>query len=212
MSVSPLAPMGAPAAASTAAPRLSWSACQGGFQCATARVPLDYNHPTGATISLALIRLPAGNPHQRIGSLFVNPGGPGGSGVDIVRGIAQFLPLQLRGRFDIVGFDPRGVMRSTPLRCFPTFREALSVLPPFPFPLTPRQENVQGAADAALAAACAQRGGAILAHMSTADVARDMDLLRQAVGDRSLNYLGFSYGSFLARPTPTCSRVGSALW
>ncbi len=201
LGVSQLAPLAQPAAASTAVvvPHLSWSACRDGFQCATARVPLDYDRPNGAKISLALIRLPAGNPRQRIGSLFVNPGGPGGSGVDVVRGVAQVLPLQLRGRFDIVGFDPRGVIRSTPLRCFQTFKEAVSVLPPFPFPVTPGQENVQRAANETLATACTRHGGPILAHMSTADAARDMDVLRQAVGDRTLNYLGFSYGSFLGQ-------------
>jgi alpha/beta hydrolase fold len=116
LGVAQLAPLAPPAAATTAAaPELSWSACRDGFQCATAQVPLDYDRPNGAKVSLALIRLPAGNSQQRIGSLFVNPGGPGGSGVDVVRDLAQFLPLQLRGRFDIVGFDPRGVIRST--RC-----------------------------------------------------------------------------------------------
>lgn len=200
LGVSPVAPLARPAAAGSAAvPQVRWTACGGGFQCATARVPLDYDHPAGATISLALIRLPASLPRQRIGSLFTNPGGPGGSGVDFVREVAKVLPPQLRDHFDIVGFDPRGVMRSTPLRCFPNAKAAVSVLPAFPFPLTPRQENVQKAADETLASACAARGGPILGHMSTADVARDMDLLRRALGERSMNYLGFSYGSFLGQ-------------
>jgi pimeloyl-ACP methyl ester carboxylesterase len=127
---------------------------------------------------LALIRLPAAVLGQRIGSLFVNPGGPGASGVDMVRSIGQFLPLSLRARFDLVGFDPRGVMRSTPLQCFPSFDAALSVIPPFPFPVTPGQETVQQQAHGALASACDRRGGPILDHMSTADVARAMDVLR----------------------------------
>jgi pimeloyl-ACP methyl ester carboxylesterase len=183
--------------AGDAVPSMRWTACRDGFQCATVQVPLDHDRPDGAKISLALIRLPAGSPARRIGSLFVNPGGPGGSGVDVVRGVGKFLPLQLRARFDIVGFDPRGVARSTPLRCFRTFDEALSVLPPFAFPVTPRQEDRWRAADLTLAAACARRNPPILDHMSTADVARDMDLLRAAVGDARLNYLGFSYGSYL---------------
>lgn len=195
-----LTPVAQPAAAATTATaQLSWSDCRDGFQCATAWVPLDYDRPDGAKVSLSLIRLPAGNPRQRIGSLFINPGGPGGSGVDIVRGLARSLPLQLRGRFDIVGFDPRGILRSTPVRCFPTFSDVVAVLPPFPYPETPKQENTQQALDKKLASACARHGGPILAHMSTADVARDMDRLRQAVGDRKLNYLGFSYGSFLGQ-------------
>src|SRR5207342_916589 len=118
---------------------------------------------------------------------------------DFARGVAQFLPLELRARFDIVGFDPRGIIRSTPLRCFNTFDQAVSVLPPFAFPVTPAEENVLRASDRKLATACARHGGPILDHMSTADAARDMDLLRQALGDSKLSYLGFSYGSFLGQ-------------
>jgi pimeloyl-ACP methyl ester carboxylesterase len=190
-----------PARPALAAPvgRISWTPCQNGFQCATVAAPLDYDRPGGPTISLSVIRLPAGQPDRKIGSIFINPGGPGGSGVDVVRGIGQFLPLELRGRFDIVGFDPRGIMRSTPLRCFDTLDEALAVLPPFPFPYTRQEEDVQQASDNALAGACAQKGGPIRDHMSSADAARDMDLLRQAVGDSKLTYLGFSYGSLLGQ-------------
>src|SRR4029450_8011830 len=97
----PLAPPGQPAAAATKAPpSVSWSPCRDGFQCATVRVPLDYDQPGGAKIGLSVIPLPAGAPKQRIGSIFVNPGGPGGSGVDAVRSVARYLPLELRGRFD----------------------------------------------------------------------------------------------------------------
>jgi len=190
----------APSTASPAAPPgVAWSACRDGFQCATVKAPLDYDNPSGAKIGISVIRLPAAQPGRRIGSLMINPGGPGGSGVEVVRGIAKYLPLELRARFDIVGFDPRGVNLSTPLRCFNTFDEALAVLPPFPFPDLPREEQIWRASDDQLAAACAKHGGAILNHMSTADVARDMDLLRGLVGDQKLNYLGFSYGSVLGQ-------------
>jgi pimeloyl-ACP methyl ester carboxylesterase len=194
-----LVPAGPAQAATAQGGRISWTACRDGFECATVPAPLDYDRPGGATISLSVIRMPAGLPNQKIGSLFINPGGPGGSGVDVVRAIANLLPLELRGHFDIVGFDPRGIARSTPLRCFDTFDEALAVLPPFPFPYTRQEEDVQQASDNALAGACASKGGAIRDHMSTADVARDMDLLRRAVGDSKLTYLGFSYGSFLGQ-------------
>ncbi len=178
-------------------PTLDWTACRDGFQCAKAVVPLDYDRPLGATITLALIRLPAADPAQRIGSLFVNPGGPGGSGVDFVRGVGKSLPLELRARFDLVGFDPRGIAASTPFRCFDTFAEALAVVPPMAFPVTADDETVWRASDQALASACSARGGAIMDHMSTANVARDLDLLRRAVGDDQLNYVGFSYGSYI---------------
>jgi pimeloyl-ACP methyl ester carboxylesterase len=119
---------GAPAAAAAApaAPsaHVHWAPCEGGvFQCATVSVPLDYDRPNGASILLSLIRLRATNPGQRIGSLLVNPGGPGGSGVDLVLSAGQFFPPEIRARFDLVGFDPRGIARSTPLRCFGTPRQ-----------------------------------------------------------------------------------------
>ena len=194
------APTAASAATATTAavPSLDWADCGDGFQCATARVPLDYDHPRGATISLALIRLPAGDPARKIGSIFINPGGPGGSGVDFVRALGPFLYSdEVRARFDLVGFDPRGIIRSTPLRCFETFDQALAVLAPMAFPVTRQEERVWVRADRALARACARRGGAILDHMATADVARDLDLLRRAVGDDKLSYVGYSYGTYL---------------
>jgi len=186
------------ATATAAVPTLDWTDCGDGFQCATARVPLDYDHPHGAKISLALIRLPASDPARRIGSIFFNPGGPGGSGVEFVRALATVLySAEVRARFDLVGFDPRGIIGSTPLRCFETFDEALAVLPPMAFPVTRAEERVWVGFDRALARACAQRGGPILNHMATGDVARDLDLLRRAVGDDKLSYVGYSYGSFL---------------
>ena len=182
-----------------AVPKLAWRSCGAdapGFDCATVKVPLDYDRPRGAKITLALTRLPATNPGARIGSIFFNPGGPGGSGVDFVQGLGRELySPQVRARFDLVGFDPRGVARSTPLQCFDTTDEALAALPPFPFPVTRQEERVWIQADRAWARACAERGGPIIDHMSTANVARDMDLLRQAVGDRKMTFVGYSYGS-----------------
>ena len=181
--------------------RLKWQSCHAdvgpSFQCATARVPLDYPRPRGATISIALIRLPATDPAHRIGSLFLNPGGPGGSGVDYVLGAGPFLYTDaVRARFDLVGFDPRGIIRSTPLRCFGSPDE-WPPFPPFAFPLTREQEQLWAATDRALDTACRQRGNAIINHMSTANVARDLDVLRQLVGDEKLSYAGVSYGSYL---------------
>jgi pimeloyl-ACP methyl ester carboxylesterase len=189
----PAAPSGRPAV-----PHLVWSDCGDGFQCATAAAPLDYDHPRGRQIALLLIRLPASDPAQRIGSLFLNPGGPGGSGVQFVRALGkQLYSDEVRARFDLVGFDPRGIIGSTPLRCFDTFDEALAATAPFPFPVTRAEERTWVGFDRKLASACAERGGAIQDHMATADAARDLDLLRQAVGDRKLSYVGYSYGSYL---------------
>jgi pimeloyl-ACP methyl ester carboxylesterase len=192
------APAAPAAPAAYAVPRLRWADCGDGFQCATAKVPLDYDHPNGQRIPLSLIRLPASDPAHKIGSLFLNPGGPGGSGVDFVRALGGFLfSEKVRSRFDLVGFDPRGVIGSTPLRCFDTFDQALAATAPFPFPVTRAEDRTWIGFDRELAAACAQHGGAIQSHMATADVARDLDLLRQAVGDRKLTYVGYSYGSYL---------------
>jgi pimeloyl-ACP methyl ester carboxylesterase len=182
-----------------AVPRLDWQPCGDAapaFECATAQVPLDYDRPRGAQITLALTRLPAANPAARIGSIFFNPGGPGGSGVDFVQGLGeQLYSDQVRARFDLVGFDPRGVARSTPLQCFDTTDEALAALHPFPFPVTREEERIWVQSDRAWARACAENAGPILDHMSTANVARDMDLLRRAVGDPRMTFVGYSYGS-----------------
>ena len=184
--------------------KLHWGSCAAegegleAFQCTTAVVPLDYDKPKGRQITLALARLPASNPSRKIGSLFLNPGGPGGSGVDFLFGAGPFLYSdEVRARFDLVGFDPRGIIRSTPLRCYETFDDALADLAPMAFPVTRAEERIWVRADRAVARACAERGGPILNHMSTANVARDMDLLRRAVGDAKLTYAGYSYGSYL---------------
>jgi pimeloyl-ACP methyl ester carboxylesterase len=159
---------------------------------------LDYEQPTGEQISLALIKSPATDAAHRIGSLFVNPGGPGESGVDtVLHPDNPSFPPELQAQFDIVGFDPRGIGRSTPLRCFDTEDEASAALAPFPYPNSPQKQGTWIAGEHKLDAACASRGGAILNHMSTANTARDLDLLRQAVGDSGLTYYGISYGSFL---------------
>lgn len=104
---------------------------------------------------------------------------------------------EVRAKFDLVGFDPRGIARSTPLRCFDMTADALAALPPFAFPVTRVEERVWIAADRAYADGCVRRAGAILDHMSTANVARDMDLLRQAVGDEMMTFAGYSYGSYV---------------
>jgi pimeloyl-ACP methyl ester carboxylesterase len=181
--------------------KIAWSKCHaelGPFQCGTVQVPLDYDSPNGAAISIAVVRLPATDPAHRIGSLFLNPGGPGGSGVDFTLGAGPFLYTdEVRARFDLVGFDPRGIIRSTPFRCFGNPKQWAPYFTPFAFPMTPEQEQVWIAADRYLIDACDRQGGSIGDHMATANVARDLDVLRQAVGDARLTYAGYSYGSYL---------------
>lgn len=184
-----------------AVPVLDWepNCYEGGTECAVARVPLDYDDPSGPTVSLRLARLPATDPSRRIGTLFVNPGGPGGSGVDFVFLAArQVLSARLRARFDIVGFDPRGVARSEPVRCYGRngADDPYKNLPAFP--LTPVQERATIIANAEYATACVRNNQTMTRHTSTANVARDLDLLRQAVGDDKLTFAGFSYGTYVA--------------
>jgi pimeloyl-ACP methyl ester carboxylesterase len=181
-------------------PKIAWSSCHqdlGPFECGTVQVPLDYDTQSG-TISLSLVRLPASDPSRRIGSLFLNPGGPGGSGVDFTLFAGPFLFTdEVRARFDLVGFDPRGIIRSSAFRCFGNDKQWDPYFTPFAFPSNAQEEAVWIAADHYLDDACARRGGRIGEHMSTANVARDLDVLRQAVGDDMLTYAGYSYGSFL---------------
>lgn len=181
-----------------APPTLSWADCGGGFQCATADVPLDYRRPRGALIQLAVIRLPAVDPARRIGSLFLNFGGPGSDGVGHLRRLGPNYPLELRQRFDLVSFDPRGISRSTAVRCFASQAEQQRFFDQLPtFPETPRDQPAFFAKNADLGRRCADRAGSLLAHLSSANVARDLELLRRAVGDARLSYLGYSYGTYL---------------
>jgi pimeloyl-ACP methyl ester carboxylesterase len=183
--------------------KISWSPCYtklGPFQCGTAQVPLDYDKPTGATISLAVARLPATDQAHRIGSLFLNPGGPGGSGVDFVVGAGPFLfTPEVRARFDLVGFDPRGTNRSTAFRCFGSDKQWGPAFTGLAFPSTPDEEQAWMNGELYLDSSCAQRGGAIGEHMATANVARDLDVLRRLVGDAELSYAGVSYGTMLGQ-------------
>jgi pimeloyl-ACP methyl ester carboxylesterase len=183
-------------------PGLDWQPCgpdDPGVECATATVPLDYDEPHGATTELALARVRAADTKNRIGSVFVNPGGPGGSGVALVKdGFGAFLGGRLAGRFDVVGFDPRGVGTSNPIRCFDNQDDVdafFGALPVFPY----EEPQFRPFYDryASIANQCLHDGNAVARHMSTADVARDLDLLREAVGDDALTYLGFSYGSYI---------------
>jgi pimeloyl-ACP methyl ester carboxylesterase len=199
--------LAAPAAANPAAagegrppvPTLDWAECGDGFQCATATVPLDYDRPHSRTITLALIRLPAADPARRIGSLFPNPGGPGGSGVQFVREAARLVySPETLARFDIVGLDPRGVGGSTPVRCFTSPAQEAEFEADYPiFPVTREEERRSARKSVELARRCWSLSGWLLPHLSTANVARDLDLLRQAVGDKRLTYVGYSYGTYL---------------
>ncbi|PJJ71132.1 alpha/beta hydrolase family protein [Diaminobutyricimonas aerilata] len=178
---------------------LEWEPCGSGFQCSNAEVPLDWADPAGDRIDLALLRRPAQNGDPQ-GSLLVNPGGPGASGVDFVRDSADYAtgrPLQ--EAFDIVGFDPRGVGRSTPVECAdePEDLDEYLFAVPDAEPGTPDWYAESDELSADFGADCARYTGDLLAHVDTTSAARDLDVLRAVLGDEKLNYLGYSYGTSL---------------
>src|SRR5699024_9069641 len=168
------------------------------YQCATLTVPLDHDDPAGQTIEIAVLRSPATSGDAQ-GSLVVNPGGPGGSGVDYAKTGNQIATEDVLAAYDVVGFDPRGVGRSTPIDCLddqeldayvseggtPEDEEAIAD------PQEIGQEIIEG---------CQANSWEMLPQLGTADVARDLDMLRSAVGEEQLAYLGKSYGTFIGAP------------
>lgn len=175
--------------------RLKWTGCGADLQCSKLKVPINYAKPSQGTIELALIRQPAAKQSQRLGSLVVNPGGPGGSGVDYVKQ-GNVVTQRLAQRYDIVGFDPRGVSRSAPVECLNT-AQLDAYLSEDPVPSTQSEINQEIASDRNFGKQCEAKSSKILPYVGTNNAARDMDVLRGALGDKKLNYMGKSYGTFL---------------
>lgn len=176
--------------------QVSWSECRDGAECATVIVPLDYDDPAGETIELSLLRVRAESRRQRVGSLVVNPGGPGVSGVDYAAQSASYFGSELRQAFDIVGFDPRGVGGSTPLDCLSDARlDAFVASDPDPDTAAEVQRSDRMLRE--LGAGCVERSGALAGHVSTVEAARDVDIIRALLRERRLTWFGASYGTFL---------------
>ncbi|MFJ2186406.1 alpha/beta hydrolase [Kitasatospora sp. NPDC087861] len=226
--VTPLEPLPAAVPAELApyyAQRLAWKSCDGGFECTTFRVPLDYDRPGDGDLTLTAARALVLPPPKtttgtgtgartgaggwsgdrggdgsgqvsRIGSLLLNPGGPGGSAVEYLQIAADTYDSGVRARYDLVGLDPRGVGRSNPVSCLSGPRmDAFTAID-----LTPGDQrgiDALVAADKEFAEGCRQHTGAALGHLSTVEAARDMDVLRALLGDKRLNFVGKSYGTFL---------------
>jgi pimeloyl-ACP methyl ester carboxylesterase len=181
---------------------IHWASCDPPgrrLQCARVRVPLDWEHPNGRTIQLAVIRHLASKPRQRIGSLFINPGGPGDTGLGLVRGLGADIDKWGGGRFNVVSWDPRGTNASTHVRCFASHRSEASFWKGVSVPTTRAASKRYRRKVAELARRCGKVSGWLLPHVSTADTVRDLDYLRRLVGDRKLTYVGLSYGTYLGQ-------------
>jgi pimeloyl-ACP methyl ester carboxylesterase len=195
------------APAASAAERLKWGPCPAGafptpdLECTTLPVPLDYRDPGGRKIDIAVSRLPSKHPEKRRGVLFTNPGGPGGEGLDYpqlltIPNLPAPLPQSVRDQYDVIGFDPRGVGHSSPVTCDLTpEQQAIGNLP---YAENPADVVKQAQVAKAEAQQCAtSRTGWMLPHVTTANTARDMDRVREALGESTLSYLGASYGTYL---------------
>jgi pimeloyl-ACP methyl ester carboxylesterase len=175
--------------------KLDWATCYEDFECTDLRVPIDYADLTVGTFKIAVLRYKAQDPKNRIGSLIVNPGGPGGSGVDYAYNAEYVFDPDVLDRYDIVGFDPRGVNRSAPIECL-TDEETDANYASDAKPDT-EAELEQALADSKDFIEKCESANEYLTHYSTAEAARDMDILRAALGDKKLNYFGKSYGTYL---------------
>lgn len=176
---------------------LSWTSCGAGLDCTDVTAPLDWENPGDGDISLALVRHRA--PGAALGSLLINPGGPGASGFDFVADSLTFaVGAALIEKFDVIGFDPRGVGRSTAVSCLDAQAMDDYLYGVVEEPRnTPEWEAALTERDRGFADACEANSGGVLPHITTVNAARDMDLIRAVLGDTALNYLGYSYGTFL---------------
>lgn len=178
--------------------KLNWRGCDApGFQCATLKAPLDYAKPASGDIRLAVTRKKATGPGKRLGSLLVNPGGPGGSATGYLQSYAGVgYPKEVRARYDMVAVDPRGVARSEPVECL-TGRQMDEYTQADLTPDNRREKGQLVDAVKEFTEGCGRRSARLLWHVSTVEAARDMDILRAVLGDEKLTYVGASYGTFL---------------
>ncbi|MEU6481180.1 alpha/beta hydrolase [Streptomyces sp. NPDC047017] len=178
--------------------KLTWRDCGvPGFQCATMKAPLDYAKPSAGDVRLAVARKKATGPGGRLGSLLVNPGGPGGSAIAYLQQYAALgYPAEIRARYDMVAVDPRGVARSEPVECLDN-RDMDTYTQTDVTPDDRKETDALVGAYRKFAEGCGAHDPKLLRHVSTVEAARDMDILRAVLGDRKLNYVGASYGTFL---------------
>lgn len=187
----------APATAAT--PTITWKPCPEaeakGADCGSIKVPLDWSKPNGEKITIGLARRKATGPGKRIGSVLVDPGGPGGSGVDFVK-YAQLFTAKVRARFDQVGFDPRGINTSTQLRCDSDLSQASDAAK---HPTSQAEFDKLARINRRLHDSCRANSGKLANHVDNLNTARDMDAIRAALGEKKLTYVGYSYGSLMGQ-------------
>ena len=175
---------------------LKWTPCKDGFECTQFQVPIDYSHIDGKTFILQVIKHPANLSSKRMGSLIMNPGGPGGSGIEYVQSADSIVSTSIENVYDLIGFDPRGVNLSQPIRCLNDSQEDY-FLGGNGSVQTPRDLATGVDSAKLMASSCAKVAGPKLSHYSTLDTARDMELLRILLKESKLNYIGKSYGTYL---------------
>ncbi|MDK9500832.1 alpha/beta hydrolase [Streptomyces katrae] len=174
----------------------SWHRCDpdrpAAYECATIKVPLDYQRPRGAVVDLAISRIKSPDPAKRHGVMLLNPGGPGGSGLDLPLMMEESMPKEVRERYDLIGFDPRGVGASSPISCGLNETEQN-----FDRAYRPETFPADVAWARTVADKCREKAGSVLPHITTRNTARDMDSIRAALGERKISYVGYSYGTYL---------------
>ncbi|UQA38344.1 alpha/beta hydrolase [Streptomyces sp. HNA39] len=173
-----------------------WKRCEASapaeFQCATIQVPLDYRAPGGKRLDLAISRIKSTAPGKRHGVLLSNPGGPGGPGIYMPLALQEELPASVTRKYDLIGFDPRGVGQSSPVSCNLTLEEEDWLRP---YKKETFTKDVGWARK--VAEKCRAKSGSVLPHITTRNTARDLDVLRAVLGEKKLSYLGYSYGTYL---------------
>ncbi|MFB7057526.1 alpha/beta fold hydrolase, partial [Streptomyces vinaceus] len=174
----------------------AWQRCStdqpASYECATIKVPLDYRRPQGRTIDLAISRIKSENPAKRHGAMLLNPGGPGGPGLDLPLMMNELMPKDVRDQYDLIGFDPRGVGASTPITCGMTDTEQN-----FDRPYKEETFPADVAWARTVADKCREKSGSVLPFITTRNTARDMDAIRAALGEKKISYVGYSYGTYL---------------
>ncbi|WP_030717722.1 alpha/beta hydrolase [Streptomyces sp. NRRL F-2580] len=174
----------------------AWHRCSpeqpASYECATLKVPLDYRRPDGRTIDLAISRIKSENPAKRHGAMLLNPGGPGGSGLDLPLMMNEAMPKEVRDQYDLIGFDPRGAGASAPITCGLDEAEQN-----FDRAYRPETFGSDVTWARTIADKCREKAGSVLPYITTRNTARDMDTIRAVLGERKLSYLGYSYGTYL---------------